>query len=113
MTPKRDLLRLVAHALPRRAGEGIMSTVGVHRRVRPLRFAFLINHRNSEELRKAIQINTVLWGGMFNPIVEVFKRTPRSWGTTRRANDIIRGYLDAFEPDFVVTGRNIDATTFG
>lgn len=90
-----------------------MATVFVHRRVRPLRFAFLVNHRSADELRKAIQINTVLWGGTFNPIIEVFKRTPRSWATTRRATEIVRGYLDAFEPDFVVTGRNIDATTFG
>jgi len=49
---------------------------------------------------------------MFNAIVPVFKRTPRDWGSTRSANEIVRGYLDAFEPDFVVAADGIDVTAF-
>jgi hypothetical protein len=90
-----------------------MPTVSVRRRVRPIRFAFLVNHRDPTELRKAVEVNTVLWAGMFNAIVPVFKRTPANWRTTWTATEIVRGYLDAFEPDFVITGAGVDATTYG
>jgi hypothetical protein len=90
-----------------------MAEVSIRQKLRPVRFAFLVNHRNTEELRTAIRINTVLWGGMFNAIIPVFKRTPASWRTSWPAKSIVRGYLEAFEPDLVVVGSGIDATAYG
>ena len=38
---------------------------------RPLKLAFLVDPADTAALTEAIQINTFLWGGMFNPIAIV------------------------------------------
>jgi hypothetical protein len=52
------------------------------------------------------QINTCLWGGKYNPIVPYFQQVPKWWGRNghnfETAAQIINGYLDYFEPDFLV-----------
>jgi len=100
--------------------------VAVNRRLRPLRFGFLVRPNDSGSLLKSIELNTCLWGGRFNPIIPVFKRIPVGWGddllerhpeiskqlsgrAKRRlkrsrtpATQVLRGYIDAFEPDYLV-----------
>lgn len=80
--------------------------ITLNRKVRPLRLAFLIDPPSRVQLMKAIQINTILWGGRFNPLIPVYRRTPRFWEerpfTPPKAKDIVTGYLRAFDPDFVV-----------
>ena len=44
--------------------------------LRPLKLAFLIDPADPTALTEAIQINTFLWGGLFNPIIQVFRRLP-------------------------------------
>lgn len=90
-----------------------MATVTVQRWARPTRLAFIIDHRSTTEFLQVFQINTVLWGGMFNLVVPTAARTPRVWQSKSSARDIARGYIDAFNPDFVVTGSGIDATAYG
>jgi hypothetical protein len=73
--------------------------------LRPLRLAFIVKPDDADAILKAIQINTVLWGGMLNPIVPGFRRSPRSYADGRLkppAAEILSGYLAAFDPDFVV-----------
>jgi hypothetical protein len=90
-----------------------VAKISVRRRIRPIRFAFLVGHEDADAFRKAVQLNTVLWGGMFNAIIPVFDVTPESWAKEQTPDQIVRGYLDAFEPDFVVTASGIDAEQFG
>jgi hypothetical protein len=90
-----------------------MPTIYVRQRVRPIRFAFLVHDGNAHELRQVIQVNTVLWGGMFNSIIPVFRRTPKAWSTKKKPAEIVAGYLDAFDPDVVVAADGIDATAYG
>jgi hypothetical protein len=75
--------------------------------LRPIKLAFLVNLAEKEEILKVVGLNSYLWGGPFNPIIPVFKRTPRSWSTkflkTPQAHDILTGYLDNYDPDYVVT----------
>jgi hypothetical protein len=81
-------------------------TVTVHRRLRPLRLAFLVRPSDKAALRRVFQINTCFWGGRFNPIIPIFKKTPRWWAEkpfpAPSARAVANGYLDAFEPDYVV-----------
>jgi hypothetical protein len=87
--------------------------ISLNRKVRPLRFAFLVDPADRSQLLRAIQINTLLWGGRFNPLVPAYHRTPQSWAEkpfrVPSAKAILDGYLRAFDPDFVVdmTGRGI------
>lgn len=79
-------------------------SITVRLRLRPLRLAFLIPLNDRALLRRALQINTCVWGGRYNPIIPIFSRTPSWWSDLVKpsARAIVRGYLDAFEPDYVV-----------
>ena len=75
--------------------------------VRPLRVAFLVDPSDRAGLFSAIEACTFLWGGSFNPIIPAYKRTPKKWERHRvrkllQPQEIITGYLDAFDPDVVV-----------
>lgn len=76
-------------------------------RVRPIRFAFLVDPADTKGLYRAIELNTVLWGGSYNPIIPAYRRTPAKWEAHRvrrlpQPEDIISGYINGFDPDFVV-----------
>jgi len=74
-------------------------------RLRPIRLAFLVKPNDRDTLQRVFEVNTCLWGGCFNPIIPAFKQTPSWWDSKHSrppARDIVRGYIDAFEPDFIV-----------
>lgn len=75
-------------------------------KVRPLRLAFLVDPKNSRSIREAIQINSTLWGGSYNPIIPIYSRMPQAWGDkplpAPKAETVIKGYIDAFDPDILI-----------
>ena len=75
-------------------------------KLRPIKLAFLVNPKDKDSLLKAIEINTFLWGGMFNPIIPTYRRIPQKWeyGPFKNpdAQSVISGYLDNFDPDYVI-----------
>jgi len=87
-----------------------MGNVDLTLTVRPIKLAFLVELSDIRALHSAIQINSFLWGGAYNPIVPVFERKPRNWEPSfpsrLKSSDILLGYLDAYDPDFVVPVGN-------
>jgi hypothetical protein len=83
-----------------------MSNVTVNLRLRPIRFAFLVRPDDAKRTLDIFRINTCLWGGKYNPVIPFFRRVPPWWErrgyTFENAKQIINGYLDFFEPDFIV-----------
>jgi len=81
-------------------------SINVSIRLRPIRFAFLVRPNDKKRTLEIFRINTCLWGGKFNPIIPFFKRIPFWWEREgykfENAKQIINGYLDFFEPDFIV-----------
>ncbi|CDZ77315.1 hypothetical protein BN59_01598 [Legionella massiliensis] len=81
-------------------------SINIQIRLRPIRFGFLVKPDDSKNLTKIFEINTCLWGGQFNPIIPYFSRVPSWWERINfkfdNAKQIINGYLDFFEPDFLV-----------
>ena len=75
-------------------------------KLRPIKLAFLVSPNDKDSLLKAIEINTFLWGGIYNPIIPTYKRIPRNWmyplPEDRGAQSVLSGYLDNFNPDYVV-----------
>ena len=75
-------------------------------RLRPIKLAFLVNPKDKNSLLKAIEINTFLWGGTFNPIIPTYRRIPSKWRDSPfknpNAQSVISGYLDNFDPDYVI-----------
>ena len=94
-----------------------MNSIRVDIRLRPIRFGFLVRPDDQEKVLEIFRINTCLWGGMFNPIIPFFEDVPSWWerGGYRfeNAKQIINGYLDFFEPDFLVEAEKGLADGFG
>jgi hypothetical protein len=85
-----------------------MAKLVLHRRLRPLRIAFLIKPGDRAEFRQAVQVCSALWGGQFNFIVSAIRRARRSHG---RMLETAKAILEAIEPDFVV-GGGVDPRAF-
>jgi len=83
-----------------------MGSINVNIRLRPIRFVFLVRPDDKKRTLDIFRINTCLWGGKYNPIIPFFKRLPTWWERKgyrfENAKQIINGYLDFFEPDFIV-----------
>ncbi|RKU10880.1 hypothetical protein C6503_19540 [Candidatus Poribacteria bacterium] len=78
----------------------------VNVKLRPIKLAFLVNPKDRESLLKVIEINTFLWGGIYNPIIPTYKQIPSAWKDrpfeNPSARSVVAGYLDNFDPDYVV-----------
>ena len=48
-------------------------------RVRPLRFAFVVEPKDKAGLQKIFETSSALWGGVFNFIVPLFKQVPQRY----------------------------------
>src|ERR1700732_3723151 len=73
--------------------------------LRPVRIGYLVNPADIESLRKVLQLNACLWGGIYNPIIPMLDRAPKRWRdrpSTPRGSDITQGYIRFFEPDVIV-----------
>jgi len=83
-----------------------MGNVDLTLSLRPIKLAFLVEPSDKDAVRTSIEISSCLWGGVFNPIVPVFPRKPRNWewpiSPYWKSRNIVDGYLDAYDPDFVV-----------
>ena len=94
-----------------------MDDLSVNVRLRPIRFAFMVRPDDGLRLRRVFHVSTCLWGGMFNPIIPFFKQVPKWWERHglrfESAKQIVNGYLDYFEPDFVVEATKGIANGFG
>ncbi|MCM2313913.1 MAG: hypothetical protein NDJ92_02010 [Thermoanaerobaculia bacterium] len=65
-----------------------MESLTVRQRLRPLRFCFVIRPDDQDGFLRAAALNTVLWGGIYNPIVP--------------CSPNLGGYLEEFDPDQIV-----------
>jgi hypothetical protein len=94
-----------------------MNKIDLSIRLRPIRFAYLVNPSDIKSLLKIFESNTCLWGGMFNPIIPFYKKTPDWWSNYPFKRDnfrqIVEGYLNYFEPDFIVESNQGLAKQFG
>jgi len=96
-----------------------MTTASI--RIRPIRFGFLLDPKDPAALRQVLQINTCLWGGIYNYLLPVPQRAPLRYrdysytdlgagliklnftkGTGPSARQLIHGLLEAFQPDLLV-----------
>ena len=73
--------------------------------LRPLRIAFVVPPNDRATTLEAMQISSLLWGGMYNPIIPYYQRLNRSNPQFEEASstaEIFEGYLRAYDPDYVV-----------
>lgn len=78
---------------------------------RPLRYGFLVDPMDAGSIRDAIRLASTLWGGSYGVIIPLFKSKPKKWddisSRTKTIEKIVRGYIQAFDPDvFVLCTKN-------
>lgn len=75
-------------------------------RIRPLRFVFAVDPKDSTALMRVFEANSVLWGGPYNFILPLFKRVPDRYKEPYRkkinAAALVQGLVEAFQPDLIV-----------
>ena len=85
-------------------GSAMFGTIEV--KLRPIRFAYLVDPNDGTQVRQSIQAVSSLWAGSFSPIVPIFGRTPQTWReghlAAPSAKEIVLGYIDAFDLDVLV-----------
>jgi len=83
-----------------------MDNIAIRKSIRPIRFGLLVQPNQRQQLENAINLNTNLWGGVFNPIIPVYHRAPPTWNerpySRYSAKEIVHNYIKAFEPDYLV-----------
>jgi hypothetical protein len=95
-----------------------MPSTRIEIKLRPLKFAVIVNPNDQQSVIQAIQLNSFLWGGDYNPIIPKFKRVPKYWddlySTSPKGSSILKGYINNFDPDFLVPICNdkIDASLY-
>src|ERR1700678_1596501 len=74
--------------------------------LRPTRIGFITSPTDLASVRLIMRACTCLWGGVFNPIIPVFKRPPEEWRAEIyqhfRGIEVAKGYARFFEPDVYV-----------
>ena len=75
-------------------------------RLRPTRIALLVRPSDLSSIRRFMRICACLWGGVYNPIIPVFRTRPRDWRSdvpdSLTGAQMARGYVEFFEPDVFV-----------
>ena len=83
-----------------------MQSISLNIQCRPIRFGFLIRPGHSEDLTEAVEANTILWGGIYNPVIPYYKKITSIWkdkySKDLTAKDIVKGYIANFQPDYIV-----------
>lgn len=74
-----------------------MEYIRCQQKVLPIRFAFLVSFSDGESVINAVKYSTVLWGGLGNTIVPIWKKFPN-----REQKKGSLGLLTDFDPDFIV-----------
>ncbi len=83
-----------------------MSELSAEILLRPTRIGFLTPPTDLASVRAIMRVCTCLWGGIYNPIIPVFKRAPKEWGPEIyqrfKGVEVAKGYARFFEPDVYV-----------
>lgn len=87
-----------------------MANVGIVQKLRPLKFAYVIRNKDFDSLDTIVRLNAYLWGGRYNPVIPLYKKTPpvfRELHSSPKATELLEGNLRFYEPDFIVCGPGI------
>jgi hypothetical protein len=87
-----------------------MSDLSAVIRLRPARVALLVRPSDIASIRRFMRICACMWGGVYNPIIPVFRVGPKEWRRTpwerARGLDVAKGYVEFFEPDAFVEAEH-------
>jgi len=87
-----------------------MAEISATIRLRPTRIGFLVSPTDMASVRRIMRDCACLWGGVYNPIIPVFRVPPKEWKVERfesvKGLAIAKGYINFFEPDVFVESKD-------
>jgi len=83
-----------------------LDEIQISRKVRPIRLAFIVNHNEKKILERVLYLNSLIWGGRFNYIIPFTRRATNWFDGSYSAKDMMIGYIESLEPDFIVCSNN-------
>jgi hypothetical protein len=82
-----------------------------------LRLAFVVEPTDKAGLQRIFETNSALWGGLFNFIIPLFKHVParyrEQYFKTIPAPAMLKGLVEAFQPDYLVELKSGAAAFYG
>ena len=83
-----------------------MVEINANIRLRPIRIGFLVRPNDLASVQEVMRYCAAVWGGVYNPIIPVFSKPPKSWASDPfdrvRGIGVAKGYIRFFEPDVYV-----------
>lgn len=79
-----------------------LKSIKISEKLRPIRLAFLISYNEPESAIEVTKHCTCLWGGMFNPIIPIWRKYP-----TKKEKNRALGIINDFDPDFIINCSTI------
>ncbi len=83
-----------------------MVEINANIRLRPIRIGFLVRPNDFASVQEVMRYCAAVWGGVYNPIIPVFSKPPKSWASDPfdrvRGIGVAKGYIRFFEPDVYV-----------
>ena len=77
-----------------------MMDLSANIRLRPTRIGYLVRPSDRKSVRKVMRVNACLWGGMYNPIIPIFRNTPKEWQEEKFLNkEFILALKEIFPSD--------------
>ena len=87
-----------------------MKDVHIDLRLRPVRIGLLVRPADRKSIVTFMRACTCVWGGIYNPIIPVFRTFPREWKLEAferyKPSDIAKGYIRFFDPDVYVVAED-------
>jgi hypothetical protein len=88
------------------------TTLQIDYNTRPVRLAFVVDKPDPATLEKVFRLNTVLWGGLLNPVVVLDGSARKQVGAHYTYEDSTYdqeqlGLLKAFDPDILINYSNV------
>lgn len=87
-----------------------MVEISAEIQLRPTRIGFLVRPNNLASVRAIMRAGTCLWGGIYNPIIPVFRKAPTEWRPMAHERfkgvEVAKGYVRYFEPDVYVEAES-------
>lgn len=83
-----------------------MTDVYIDLSLRSVRVGLLVRPNDTKSILAFMRASSCVWGGMYNPIIPVFRTLPKEWKLEAfesvRGVDIARRYVRFFEPDVYI-----------
>lgn len=87
-------------------------TIGINQTTSPIKFCFLIEPNSDEKFERAIKIAFSYWGGIYCPILPLFKVLPdayiREYDIAFDTKDYYKNTINNYDPDIILYDNSLE-----